>query len=78
MRSLLFLFACVGLGPLGCTEGGKIAIDDTGESDGEAAHTAREQAIRAVIDRTFPLEEIAAAHAYSETGRARGKIVISL
>lgn len=33
-------------------------------------------AIRAVIDRVYPLDEIAEAHRYIETGRARGKIVI--
>lgn len=33
-------------------------------------------AIRPVVDRVFDLDEIAEAHAYSETGRARGKIVI--
>lgn len=32
--------------------------------------------IRSVIDRTYPLSEVAAAHAYSETGHAVGKIVI--
>lgn len=31
-----------------------------------------------VIDRVFTLEEIAEAHAYSETGHARGKIVIKI
>ncbi|BDI16773.1 hypothetical protein ANSO36C_25750 [Nostoc cf. commune SO-36] len=30
--------------------------------------------ICAVIDRTYPLQELAAAHDYSETGRAVGKI----
>ncbi|WP_341525190.1 NAD(P)-dependent alcohol dehydrogenase [Nostoc sp. UHCC 0302] len=34
--------------------------------------------IRAVIDRTYPLQELAAAHAYSETGRAVGKIAIAV
>ncbi len=33
--------------------------------------------IRVVIDRTYPLQELAAAHAYSETGRAVGKIAIA-
>ncbi|MEH2076917.1 MAG: NAD(P)-dependent alcohol dehydrogenase [Nostoc sp.] len=33
--------------------------------------------IRAVIDRTYPLQELAAAHDYSETGRAVGKIAIA-
>jgi NADPH:quinone reductase-like Zn-dependent oxidoreductase len=32
--------------------------------------------IRVVIDRVYPLEEIREAFAYSETGRARGKIVL--
>jgi alcohol dehydrogenase len=31
-----------------------------------------------VLDRTYPLEEIVEAHRYSETGRARGKIVVAL
>jgi 2-desacetyl-2-hydroxyethyl bacteriochlorophyllide A dehydrogenase len=33
--------------------------------------------LRVVIDRTYPLSEVAAAHRYSETGRAKGKVVIS-
>jgi 2-desacetyl-2-hydroxyethyl bacteriochlorophyllide A dehydrogenase len=35
-----------------------------------------EGAIRVVIDRTFPLEAAREAHEYSESGRARGKIVL--
>ncbi|MCP4868186.1 MAG: NADP-dependent oxidoreductase [Proteobacteria bacterium] len=34
--------------------------------------------IRAVIDRTFPLSEIADAHRYCETGRVRGKVAIEV
>lgn len=34
--------------------------------------------IEAVIDRVFPLEDIAEAHRYSQTGRARGKIIIAV
>lgn len=34
--------------------------------------------IRPVIDRVLPLEAIAEAHAHSETGRARGKIIIQV
>ncbi|MEH2181515.1 NAD(P)-dependent alcohol dehydrogenase [Nostoc sp.] len=34
--------------------------------------------IRAVIDRTFPLQELAAAHSYSESERAVGKIAIAV
>lgn len=33
---------------------------------------------RAVLDRRFPLEEVRAAHEYSETGRARGKITLEM
>lgn len=35
-------------------------------------------AIRPLVDRVFPLEEIVAAHEYSESGRVRGKIVVSV
>jgi NADPH:quinone reductase-like Zn-dependent oxidoreductase len=38
----------------------------------------REGKLRPLIDRVFTLEEIAEAHAYSETGHARGKIVIKV
>lgn len=34
--------------------------------------------VRAVIDRTYPLSEVAAAHAYSETGHVVGKIVMTV
>ncbi|MBH8574806.1 NAD(P)-dependent alcohol dehydrogenase [Nostocaceae cyanobacterium CENA369] len=34
--------------------------------------------IRTVIDRTYPLQELAAAHAYSESERAVGKIAIAI
>ncbi len=34
--------------------------------------------MRTVIDRTFPLQELAAAHTYSESGRTVGKIAIAI
>lgn len=34
--------------------------------------------LRIAVDRTFPLERAAEAHAYGETNRARGKIVLSV
>jgi NADPH:quinone reductase-like Zn-dependent oxidoreductase len=34
--------------------------------------------LRPVIDRVYPLAEIAEAHRYGETGRIRGKVVITL
>ena len=38
----------------------------------------KEKKVGPLIDRVFTLEEIREAHAYSETGRARGKIVIKI
>lgn len=34
--------------------------------------------IRSIVDRTYPLQEIAAAHTYGETGRTIGKVVITI
>ncbi len=42
------------------------------------AEQIEEGKIRAVIDRTYPLSELAAAHTYSEEGHAIGKIVITM
>ena len=41
-----------------------------------AAMIARGE-LQPVVDRTYPLESISEAIAYSESGRARGKIVIT-
>ena len=34
--------------------------------------------LKTVIDKTYPLEQVAEAHKYSENGHAKGKIVITL
>ncbi|MFC1909023.1 zinc-binding dehydrogenase [Chloroflexota bacterium] len=34
--------------------------------------------MRTVIDRTYPLSDIAEAHRYAEKGHAKGKVVIPL
>jgi len=44
----------------------------------ELAALCEAGAVRPVIDRVMPLDDIVAAHTYSETGRARGKIVIAV
>lgn len=35
-------------------------------------------AIRAVIDRCFPLERASEAHAYVDTGRRKGTVVLTV
>src|SRR5690606_10040207 len=42
------------------------------------AERVAEGRYRAVLDRRFPLAEVRAAHEYSETGRARGKITLEM
>jgi len=44
----------------------------------EVMQMISEKKIKVVIDRVFPLEKLAEAHQYSETERAKGKIVISI
>jgi NADPH:quinone reductase-like Zn-dependent oxidoreductase len=44
----------------------------------EVMKMIEEKKIRVIIDKTFPLEKLADAHRYSETERARGKIVITM
>jgi NADPH:quinone reductase-like Zn-dependent oxidoreductase len=34
--------------------------------------------VKTVVDRTFPMAEVKEAHAFSQTGRAKGKIVLTL
>jgi alcohol dehydrogenase len=42
------------------------------------AELAESRAIRAVIDRVYPLERIAEAHRYVETDHKRGNVVITI
>jgi NADPH:quinone reductase-like Zn-dependent oxidoreductase len=50
----------------------------TGEQLADVARLAEAGAFRPVIDRTFPLSEIAEAHRYVDTGRKRGNVVVSV
>jgi NADPH:quinone reductase-like Zn-dependent oxidoreductase len=49
-----------------------------GEALAQVAALVEAGAIRPVIDRVFPLEQMAAAHEYCESGRAQGKIAIDI
>ncbi|MFT5679449.1 MAG: NADPH:quinone reductase-like Zn-dependent oxidoreductase [Myxococcota bacterium] len=49
-----------------------------GEQLAQIAALIEQGAIRPVIDRVYPLAEIAAAHAHVETGRTRGKVAIQV
>lgn len=51
---------------------------DDGDVLGQITSLVEQGAIEPVIDRVFPLDDIAAAHEYSQSGRARGKIVIAV
>jgi NADPH:quinone reductase-like Zn-dependent oxidoreductase len=55
-----------------------ISVRPDREDLSRVALLVKEKKIVPLIDRTFELEDIAAAHAYSETGRSRGKILIKI
>lgn len=55
-----------------------VMVEARGDELVELADRIDAGEIRPVIHRTYPLEEIARAHAESETGHAPGKIVVTL
>ena len=50
----------------------------SGKTLGEVMRLVDAGVVRPVIDRVFPLSEVAEAHRYLETGRAKGKVVLSV
>jgi NADPH:quinone reductase-like Zn-dependent oxidoreductase len=78
--------AATGIGMAGFWLGGKlrgvdaanvVRVADRGILD-DLADRVRAGSLKPVLDRSFPLEEIAEAHRYGETGRIRGKVVITM
>ena len=55
-----------------------ISVQPKGSDLHSLSLLVKEGKLRPFIDREYPLEEINEAHAYSETGHARGKIVIKI
>jgi NADPH:quinone reductase-like Zn-dependent oxidoreductase len=49
-----------------------------GEQLGKISKLIEDGAVRPVVDRTFPFEKLNDAFAYIETGRAKGKVVVTL
>ncbi|HEX7856384.1 MAG TPA: NADP-dependent oxidoreductase [Sphingobium sp.] len=50
----------------------------SGEQLGQITKLIEDGTIRPVVDRTFPFEQLNDAFAYIETGRAKGKVVVTL
>lgn len=57
---------------------GNVLRRPSAESLAELTKRIEAGSLRPVMDQVFPLEEIVAAHERSESGRARGKIVIEM
>ena len=53
-------------------------VHANGDQLAEIARLVENGAISPVIDRVFPLEQVRDALAYSESGRATGKVVIKV
>lgn len=60
------------------TVGGNDVAKEVGESLIELARLFDEKGYKSVIDKTFPLEEIVAAHTYVEAGTKKGNVVLTI
>ena len=56
----------------------KVVVTPSGEDLREIADLLEEGSLRPVVDRTYPLEQAAEAHRYSESHRASGKIILRM
>jgi NADPH:quinone reductase-like Zn-dependent oxidoreductase len=55
-----------------------VTVKPRGQQLERIAALMSEGKVEVVVERTFPVTEIAAAHAESATGRVRGKIAIAI
>lgn len=55
-----------------------VVVRASGDDLREVARLIAEGKVRPVIDRVYPLDEIAGAHRYLSTRRARGKVVVRI
>jgi NADPH:quinone reductase-like Zn-dependent oxidoreductase len=65
------------LAAVGAT-GGLFMVQPSSENLGSIAALIDNGTVRVLIDSVFPLSEVRAAHTKSQTGRARGKIVLEV
>lgn len=53
-------------------------MDPNGEQLAEIARLITEGTVRPVLDRTFPLDDVAAAYDYARSGNANGKVAVAI
>ena len=53
-------------------------MEPNGEQLAEIAALITGGTIRPVLDRTFPLDEVAAAYDYARSGSANGKVAVAI
>ena len=58
--------------------GGKMLVQSSGEDMQHLGSLLEEGALKPTVSMVFPLEKIAEAHAQVETGKTRGKIVVTI
>ncbi len=53
-------------------------MEPNGEQLAQIATLITDGTIRPVLDRTFPLDDVAAAYDYARTGRPNGKVAVAV
>ena len=74
----MYILACTIRGKLRGVSTSMVVRQTSGALLDKITELIEKEAVRPLIDKVYSLDEIHQAHAYSETGRARGKIVIEV